>query len=121
MADLSEAIERARKRAKAGLQARQERTEYLRATMPECARLVASMRAAGLLTVSSGYVRLTENGQTVNAGKPVPDRIVPKIPGVPNDGPHVVLASGPASQLTPSRNSESGRGKRRAGRNSERP
>ena len=53
--------------------------ERNRAAMPESAALVDALRAAG---ISPAWLRLSENGKTVEWGRHVPDREVPPIPGV---------------------------------------
>ena len=53
---------------------------------------VDALRKAGM----GAWRRSTDlrSGQVAEAGKRVPDRVVPPIPGVPDDGPHEVIASG---------------------------
>lgn len=95
VASLDDAIERARQRAETGRDERERRRVELRATMPAAAALIDEFRAAGL---ELARIDLTEGGRRITWGQALPprrnNRPVPPIPGVPNDGPHIVPASG---------------------------
>jgi hypothetical protein len=71
---VSAAIQRAHKRAEEG-RAKRDRA---RETMPESAAIVDDLRKH----LDVAWVRMTENGQTLEGGKRTKDREVPPIPGV---------------------------------------
>ena len=75
MSDIGEVQARIRRLATS----ERARREATRALMPESAAIVDALRAAG---ISPAWLRLKENGKTVEWGRRTEDREVPPIPGV---------------------------------------